>query len=158
MQRTFIATAFIRHSGHVLKPSSSSPSPFHNLYVKTGLSQFSLVVFLLSLHGMVKCWLRCRMKTWDWSILQVRQAIMPCHLHCVLSKHRFIFCYMQYMMLYVQLFHHLICETERPSQTWSQNHLLVTMFGSNLSAIVIHNKFSISFSLLSLCSNWRFNK
>lgn len=74
-----ISTAFTCHSGHITKWSNSSPSPFHNLCVKNSLSQFSWVVFLLSLHGMLKCWLKCRTKTWDWSVLQVRQAITLRH-------------------------------------------------------------------------------
>lgn len=38
---------------------------------------------------------------------------------------------------------------ELPSQTWTQNHCVVSMFGTDLSAIVIHNS---SFPFLSLSS------
>lgn len=42
------------------------------------LNQLSLVVFFFfppPLHGMLKCWLKCRTKTWHWRVLQVRQVV-----------------------------------------------------------------------------------
>lgn len=55
------------------------------------LNQLSLVVFFFPppLHGMLKCWLKCRTKTWHWRVLQVRQVV-PASMSQSLFQHQHV--------------------------------------------------------------------
>lgn len=71
------SSTFIHHPGVT---ANNYVSVLHHCFgfLLNSWTRFSLAVFLLPPHDLLKCWLKCRTTTLDWSVLQVRQVIMTC--------------------------------------------------------------------------------